>query len=598
MNSVVLGAWSRLLFGTLARAGLRDVVVSPGSRSTPFTWAALHSDGLRCHSIPDERSAAFFALGQARVSGRPSAVICTSGSAAAHFFPAVVEASLARIPLLVLSADRPFELMQCGAAQAMDQTKLYGGFVRQFFELGQPDPSPGALDALERMLVQAFALALGPEAGPVHLNARARKPLEPWQASTPEEQDLERAVSERLSRPIARIFHAPPAVSESGLEALSEHCGSAESGLIVCGPLPTRVASELDPLFELARRTGFPLCVETASQARTSSLAERHLGVTRLGAFDAIFATGQPEPAFVLQVGAPPTAGSFERWALQSRATRAVLAGPGFLDPSNRASLVIQADPLAALAALNARLAAAPGLPRESRARFAEGLARRESAYWRAAEAVLAAPSSALGEAQAARTIVEAMPEGALLGLGNSLAIRSVDAFVPPSTRALRVWSQRGVNGIDGLVSGAAGAAHSAAVPSLLLLGDVSLLHDLTGMFAARQVATPLVIAVIDNAGGRIFEDLPIRARWEERPELARFWLTPPEVDFEHAARAFGLRYDAADDVASLRRALSDGLASRTPTLVHARVLPGSARAARHAIHESLQRSMAPSPAQ
>ncbi|HET9929221.1 MAG TPA: thiamine pyrophosphate-binding protein, partial [Polyangiaceae bacterium] len=133
MSLVLTTAWARLLFGTLARAGVSDVVISPGSRSTPFAWAALNTDGLRCHAVIDERSAGFFALGQARVSGRPSVLVCTSGSAAAHYFPAIVEASQAFLPLIVLTADRPFELMDCGAAQAMDQSKLYGGYVRHFF---------------------------------------------------------------------------------------------------------------------------------------------------------------------------------------------------------------------------------------------------------------------------------------------------------------------------------------------------------------------------------------------------------------------------------------------------------------------------------
>src|SRR4051812_16764248 len=200
MTSTLLTEWSRLLLGTFARAGVEHVVLSPGSRSTPFAWAALNEPKLRCHSVWDERVAAFFALGQARVSGRPSLLLCTSGTAAANYYPAVIEASLARLPLLVLTADRPFELQHAGAPQAIDQLKLFGDSARAFFELGTPDPSPSALEGLLRSVAHAVQAALHGNPGPVHLNARARKPLEPIRADDAASLRLRESVDALLAR--------------------------------------------------------------------------------------------------------------------------------------------------------------------------------------------------------------------------------------------------------------------------------------------------------------------------------------------------------------------------------------------------------------
>jgi hypothetical protein len=200
----LLGEWARLLFGTVCAAGVSDLFISPGSRSTPFAWAALHTRGLACHAVIDERSAAFMALGYARATGRPAALLCTSGSAPAHYFPALIEAELAFLPLLVITADRPFEAQHSGAAQSIDQVKLYGDHVRRYFELGLPDAAQSGLVGMRRAVTQAVAIARGPLPGPVHLNARARKPLEPRGAAGDEQSALTLRVGALLAAPLTR----------------------------------------------------------------------------------------------------------------------------------------------------------------------------------------------------------------------------------------------------------------------------------------------------------------------------------------------------------------------------------------------------------
>lgn len=582
MTSALTTAWARLLFGTLVRTNVTEIVISPGSRSTPFAWAALNTDGLRCHSIPDERSAAFFALGQARLTGRPSVLVCTSGSAAAHYFPAVVEASQAFVPLIVLSADRPFELMDCGAAQAMDQSKLYGGYVRRFFELGQPEATAGALDALVRKLAQAVALSVGDEPGPVHLNARAKKPLEPAAAANAEERALDAAVSARLTRGPTRSMTVERAPTPSGLDELVAACRSVASGLIVCGPLPAYGPSPAPALFELARRTGFALCAEATSQLRD---ADAPGDVCRLGSPDAAFTPGQPTPELVLQIGAPPTASAYERWLAANSVRRAVVSAHGWLDPTNRADWLICADPIRFAERLSERVPAVDAARRASRRAFCDQLTRREAHYFDIVERVVA-EQAVLSEARAVQLALSSLPDEALLGLGNSLALRDVDSFVRPTRRRGRVWSQRGVNGIDGLIAGAAGATDAAQRPSLLLLGDVSFLHDIGSLCLARRASAPLVMCVLDNGGGRIFEELPIQSALLERPELAPFWLTPPELDLRKAAEAFGIAYHRAESEASLESALRAAFSKPGCSLVHALLVPDSARQARARVRE------------
>ncbi len=262
MTDEVQVAWAVALLDAFSGAGVEDVIVSPGSRSTPFVLAAAEHPALRCHDIVDERSAAFYALGRARATGRPSLLLCTSGSAPAHYFPAVIEASAAFVPLLVLSADRPFELHGCGASQTVDQLRLYGDHVRWFVDLGAPEPGEAALLSLRRAAVRAVAESLGPTPGPVHVNARARKPLEP---------SAEALAAQTLRGewpPVTRVLPTRTLPSDEAVEALGRACLEARDGVIVCGPASVGEREAGGAIRDLARRTGFALLSEATSQVR------------------------------------------------------------------------------------------------------------------------------------------------------------------------------------------------------------------------------------------------------------------------------------------------------------------------------------------
>lgn len=568
--SNLIGTWSHLLMDAFARSGVSDVVVTPGSRSTPFVLAAVRHSGLRCVSLVDERVAAFHALGMAKATGRPVILLCTSGTAPAHYLPAVIEASLCHAPLIVLSADRPESLQDCGAPQTIDQVKLFGDHARWFVDLGEPQWSPGALRALRRKAVQAIARSLHPTPGAVHVNARAAKPLEPRPAS-PEETPSALQALRILEEPLTRA-HLPQSVaSREAIADLGGLLASCKRGMIVAGPAPLSQRSEREQVMAFARHSGFALLAEATSQLR---LAGRPDGVLAFDAFDTVLrasrAAEQLRPDVIVQLGPAPTSGAFERWLAWQDAPRIVIAPYGWQDPSSSAAHLVSAPVGTTLASL---LAVLPAMTPERPWR--DHVARWDTLAWSWAER-LSRDEEGLSEAACVRAVLDEVPAGGLLGVGNSLPVRLMDTWCPGGCADVAVFSQRGANGIDGMVAGFSGAASASGSPGVLLLGDVTLTHDLAGLSAARQAREPLIVVAINNGGGRIFEQLPIAAL----PGIERdfgFWTTPPAIDFEKAAGAFGVAYCKVGQARELRQAMREAARAGGCTLVEAVVPPSGA---------------------
>jgi 2-succinyl-5-enolpyruvyl-6-hydroxy-3-cyclohexene-1-carboxylate synthase len=580
-------AWARLLLDGLAAAGVRDVVISPGSRSSPFVLAAHEHAGLRCHDILDERSAAFFALGQAKACGEPSLLICTSGTAGAHYLPAVMEASQSHTSLIVLTADRPFELQECGANQTADQLKLFGPHVRRFFHLGRPDSSERSLRALRRVAAQAVSIALRPVPGPVHLNAPARKPLEPPAATDEASEDgwlveLEARYRRALASRVTRVAAPPSTVDGKVVGEVADRIRAAARPLMICGPATLAQRETADDLFHLCAVSAMPVGAEATSQLR--------LGVLdgalppRFAFFDPVYRSEsgrvQLRPDLIVQIGGAPTSGGLLQLAAElagaADAHRIAVAPYGWPDPESSADLLIQADPGAFARAVSDALSesvSGEGTrgPDDVRSNWTSLLERADTIVRRAIEDELAEAGDLLTEGAVAREVVRATPEAGLLALGNSLPVRQVDAWCEPGLGPARVLSQRGLSGIDGLVSGAAGAAGRLGVPTTLLLGDLSFLHDLNGLQAALDLEVSFVIVVVNNAGGRIFEELPIAGRVEFAASLSHF-TTPHEAALEHAAALYGHRYATAETVGDLGTELDRALSTAGCTVVEARV--------------------------
>ena len=589
MSATLLTEWSRLLLGTLARAGVERVVLSPGSRSTPFAWAALQEPRFRCYSVWDERVAGFFALGQARVTGKPSLLVCTSGSAVANYYPAVIEAALANLPLLVLTADRPFELQHAAAPQAIDQIKIFGDSARAFFELGAPDAAPSALLGVVRSVSHAVHVASFPKPGPVHLNARARKPLEPVHADDAVSRALEASVSALLERGPTRAFGASML---GDVSPLVEACRTTPRGLIVVGPEPAFRVSAGEALAEFAAATGYPVLCEATSQMRWTPA--RPPGVVFVDGFEWLLRSRhwaeRLRPDLIVSFGGTPTSAGYERLLNNDfSGERFVIAEHGFPDPHGLASELVSAYGEAAARAATLALGRLGFERVAERADYRQAIANANRQAWAVVNGELERPSEQLSEPRAVRSVIDSLPEPCTLMLGNSLPIREVDAYCPGGVRRVRVLAQRGANGIDGLISGAAGAASTRDEACVLLLGDVSFLHDLGGLAVAREASGPFAIVVIDNGGGRIFEQLPIFGELAQQSEASRFWLTPPRVELEHAAKLFGYAYSRPKNAAQISEAMARATASPGVTVVHVVVEASSARAAERRVSAELE---------
>jgi len=576
-------AWARGLVSGLLAGGVDHFFVSPGSRSTPLVLAVHELARASYTVIVDERSAGFAALGHARVSGRPSVVVSTSGSAGAHFFPAIIEAELAHIPLVVVTADRPIELQEAGAPQTIDQVRLFGTHVRKSFELGAPDAS--ALDSLGAVAGRVVTASLRPLAGPVHVNARFRKPLEP----------TDEPALRVEQHPAPRLFCGHAAPSEEAVDFVLRELRSSARPCIVVGPLPygsgsARAAAHAELLHAL-RRVATQLGVFVAAETTAGVAPSLDGSVGCLGPLlEAGVFEGELAPDLVLELGSTPVSSAYARFAAAGRCRR-IVVGPAVVnDPQQRALAFVQSDAVPLLRTLATALPPATRSPEQ--AAFLGALSRVSSACH--TELERAGDASALSEPAIARSVVRAQTEGCTLVVGNSLIVRDVDAFGADLLRpGVSVLHQRGACGIDGLLAGAIGA-RLATPPDrgvTLLYGDVSALHDLGSFVGLRDVRSPLAIVVVNNLGGRIFEALPIAAALGDKAAFERLYLTPPPSGMlEKLAPAFGARYLAASTLRSFDAALEEALRFAGPTLVEAFADPEHSRVARRTLRAALTR--------
>ncbi len=564
--------WARLLLESLVDAGVRSAVISPGSRSTPLVWAASRTRGLAAHSIIDERSAAFYALGQARVSGLPSLLVCTSGTALANYFPAVIEARESGLPLIVLSADRPFELSHCGAHQTIDQTRLFGAYA-PYHELGTPVADREALLGVRRTAWQAVATSLQAPRGAVHLNFRAKKPLEPSDQAA----SVELPAPGRRA-PITRAVRAAP--SEAELETLLSLLARSECPLLICGASSIHDSPDPELVRRYAELTGSIVCPESVSQLRSRSPADPGGGALVCDSYDWLLANAALSaalaPDFALQLGGAPVSANLERMIARrdEPIAYAICAESGWPDPLHQSAALLRARPSDLLEAVCQSL--------QGRARAA----RPRLALWREAQASARAviereTQSGFGEAAAVVESCAALPRGSLLAIGNSLPPRLLDRYVAAADRDVHVCCQRGASGIEGAVAGALGAASVTRTPVTLLIGDISFLHDIGSLWAALPERThaepwaqPIVIVALNNAGGRIFEQLPIAS--QPAVPLA-LWTTPHQIRFRSAAELYGIAYAEATDRVGLRAALASAYVRAGVTLIEVVVEPENA---------------------
>jgi 2-succinyl-5-enolpyruvyl-6-hydroxy-3-cyclohexene-1-carboxylate synthase len=538
----------------LARGGVSRALLSPGSRSSPVALALDAHPGIEVAVVLDERSAGFVALGAALASGKPALLACTSGSAAANYLPAVVEAEQAGVPLVVLTSDRPPELRGIGAGQTIDQIGLYGTAARWFCELGTHEADDAGLLHMRSVAARAVGEAMLGR-GPVHVNASWRDPL------GPEDRPGEVTATDPLAlegrsegRPITvAIAGREPAPALVG--AIADRLAAAERPLILAG-------RQTDPrlpsaLAELAVGGIIPVLAEPTSGMRFGA----HPDVVVVDSYD-LLCRAAPErlrPDLVLRFGDMPTSKPLRAWLDGSGADVIAVDPPGrWNEPSRRAGAFVRADAVVVAESLSTRVAAGSE-------EWARAWHDADAAAHAAIDAVLAeAPSPS--EPAIHRALAGALAPGDQLMLASSMPIRDAEAFMRGTDAAIRAYANRGANGIDGLVSTACGLALGGDAPTWLVLGDLALLHDLGGLAAASLAKAPLRIVVIDNGGGGIFDFLP-QAEQVEAERFERLFTTPSGLDLERAADLFGVPFAEVTDLDDLR-----ALAERDRVLARVRV--------------------------
>jgi 2-succinyl-5-enolpyruvyl-6-hydroxy-3-cyclohexene-1-carboxylate synthase len=539
----------RALCDELARCGMTDACTSPGSRSSPLVLALAREPKLRAWSHVDERCAGFFALGLAKASGRPAAVACTSGTAAAELAPAVHEAREARVPLLVLTADRPPELREVGAGQTIDQVKLYGSAAKWFFEVGTHEATRDRLRWMRALACRAYWTAVDGRPGVVHLNFPLREPLVPSGDLPADETGRPRGV------PMLDRAEGDPLPVPHAVERLAKAVGERRRGVIVAGRWERGRALALAAA-GLAERTGYPILADPLSGARLPGVAIAH--------YDALLRderwAAEHSPELVLHVGDLPTGKPLRAWLAAAGAEQVAIVPDGVVqDPEGVVSLVLPADPAATLAELTERVTGPPD---------AAWVAAWREADAAAAVAIGEAVGGDLSEPRVAAELGRLLPGDATLVVASSMPIRDVETFFPARSDGPRVLSNRGANGIDGTVSTAFGVAAASRGPVVLLIGDVALAHDVGGLLAARRLSLDLTIVLLHNDGGGIFHFLPVAS---ERDLFEEHVATPTGLDFARAAELYGCAHRRVEDRDGLASALEESLGASGTAILEVR---------------------------
>jgi 2-succinyl-5-enolpyruvyl-6-hydroxy-3-cyclohexene-1-carboxylate synthase len=512
----------------LARAGLRNVCFAPGSRSTPLAVMLAEHPDIRLWTHLDERSASFFALGMAKASREPVGLLCSSGTAAANFYPAVIEARYSRVPLIVMTADRPPELQDVGAPQTIDQNRIYGEHTRWFANMALPDSTPEMLRYARSIAGRAVSEACGRPAGAVHLNFPFREPLMPI---TPDS-----VPDDPRSRPRFISHQGPRDPDPETIAQIADELPSHRRGLIVCGPQDD--ASLGPAVTRLGKVLGFPVLADPLSLVRTGP----HYDEIIIDSYDAFLKDQSVcemlHPEVIIRFGAIPTAKPFLLYTQRYPEVWNILVDgdDGWNDPTLQSNDVVHADPIRFCEHLSKAIEAGAyeahpewsndwiAIDQTTRSVLTEQLDQYDELF----------------EGRVFQEIVRVLPSNSTLYAGNSMPVRDMDTFVPGSDQPLKFLSNRGANGIDGVVSSALGASTVSEGPTVLVIGDLSFYHDMNGLLAAKLHQLDATIVLINNDGGGIFSFLPQAAHPKHFEAL---FGTPHGLNFQPAAELYGLEH-------------------------------------------------------
>ncbi|MEG0471564.1 MAG: 2-succinyl-5-enolpyruvyl-6-hydroxy-3-cyclohexene-1-carboxylic-acid synthase [Solibacillus sp.] len=522
------------IVATLVQAGVKHVVVSPGSRSTPLAYAFASTEALQMHRQVDERAAAFYALGLAKSTAKPVVLLCTSGTAAANYYPAIIEAKYARVPLIVLTADRPHELREVGAPQTINQLRIYGENVKWSAEFPIPDDAPQTLPFIERHTVRAVNIAMTAPYGPVHLNIPFREPLLiDFQDNLPKST-------------FARSYISELAPSKAAISELAQIINQTRTGLIIVGELP--LGTDTSYLWDFVRKVQWPVMIESLSNLRTEVPEDCQLYA--ISTYDALMKNDRFKrnvaPQTVIRFGAQPVSKFLMKFIEQAMPQSYVIIDE---DPMYRDATHVSTHFIHAL--VGQWLADMTIDNQLSEAPFAQ--------FWKMADllaldVIEKYADNATDEGAMVQAILENLPNEADLFVSSSMPIRDLDTFLTTFGKDLQVFANRGTNGIDGVMSTALGFSKGRPQrQTYLLIGDLAFLHDVNAFIATRYQTCDLTVIVMNNDGGGIFSYLPqasVEAHYEQ------LFGTPTALTFEQVASMYDFEYKKATNVEELVAAL------------------------------------------
>jgi len=538
--------WSGLVIEELVRCGVTTLCISPGSRSAPLVIAAAENTRAFTLVHTDERGAAFYAMGYAKATGRPAALICTSGTAVANYFPAVIEASQSAVPLLILSSDRPVELRDTRSPQTINQVNIFGDYLRWHFDLPAPDTAVSP-SFLLTTVDQAVYRAVSRPAGPVQINCQFREPL----ISDREKGYWDTYLSvldqwQKTGRPFTTYAKSESIPSTEEVARIWEIIGRSKNGVLIAGQLSA--GTDKEAIIRLASELGWPLLADINSGIRfaCSASGSAHNVVAhydlylRMEKFRKKFS-----PDLILHLGAMPVSKSLNQYVEESHAEYVVVnAHPFRQDPMSRVTQRIEANPARFALQLSERIQKIPSGLTDIFCK-AEEISRtviRDSVL----------PLDDISEWAVSHIIFESVAEDSGIYLSNSLPVREADAFAACSHKRLAVGCNRGANGIDGTIASAIGFAAGLNRPTTLLIGDLAVLHDINSLALIKKIEVPVTIVLVNNDGGGIFSFLPVAKLTEY---FERYFVTPHGLKFKKAAELFRLPYESPESLSSFRMA-------------------------------------------
>jgi len=513
----------------LVQTGIKDVVVSPGSRSTPIAMVMAEHPEINIHIHVDERSAAFFALGMAKAANKPVAILCTSGTAAANYFPAIVEARYSRVPLLVLTADRPHELREVGAPQAIDQIHLYGQHVKWFADMALPESSSEVIRYARTVCARAAAIASQAPAGPVHLNFPFREPLIP-------KIDEDTFILDERPLGYVHVRNGEMTIREDEFREIAQKLMGYKNGIIVCGNIADERFAQV--ITELSKKLKYPILADPLSQLRSGQHPLENVVET----YDTFLrnedAVTYLKPEVILRFGAMPISKALTIFLKENhQAEQFVIDGAGgWRDPGSLSTEMIYCNETIFCEQLSAYIQTSKSEDFLEKWQKVNTLTKANMA--------LIKDHQELSEGRLFYQLAQMLPDNATLFVGNSMPIRDLDSFFLNNSKSIKIMANRGANGIDGTVSTALGAAIYSE-PLYLVLGDLTFFHDLNGMVASKLYGIDIRIIVLNNNGGGIFSFLP-QAQHPKNFEL--LFGTPLNLEFEHAVTMFNGNYTKVKD--------------------------------------------------